>query len=210
MKKITPYKTMAGALKALDNGGRLYNVFTKANDGTITNSELLKAAGIFSGRDQAFLYFHMALAPLAEAEQARVVSRLEPELRQAYAAAVPRAISVDAFEQEGESKQTVMVQGYPRFLEDQTHFSAFIMVPISAGSVTTFTMVPIFNQFDVYELFAEADCTGPSIIVAATSGRQRLPMERTTFGGVIKELSFETEAAASHAYYLETLYYITE
>ena len=51
MKHIVPYRTLKGALNALDNGGRFYNVFTKAKDEVITDSELCKAAGVFSQQD---------------------------------------------------------------------------------------------------------------------------------------------------------------
>lgn len=210
MKKITPYKTVAGALKALDNGGRLYNVFTKAKDGTITNSELLKAAGIFSGRDQAFLYFSMALARLNETEQRSVVSRLEPDLHRAFAASPPQAFSIEQFESKAQTKQTAIVHGYPRFLKDRSQFSAFIMVPISTGNTTTFTMIPIFDQFDVYELFANPGFAGPHVIIATPSSRRRLAPVETTFGGIVKKLDFKTEAAASHAHYVESLYYTME
>ena len=39
MKKIIPYKSSNEALTALDNGGRFYNIFTKAGDGVITQEK---------------------------------------------------------------------------------------------------------------------------------------------------------------------------
>jgi hypothetical protein len=40
MKKVTPYKRYSNALKALDNGGRFYNIFTNARDDKVSRAEL--------------------------------------------------------------------------------------------------------------------------------------------------------------------------
>ncbi|MGD8499894.1 MAG: hypothetical protein PVJ86_04560, partial [Phycisphaerales bacterium] len=84
MKQIVPYKTLQGALKALDNGGRFYNVFAKARDEVITDSELYKAAGVFSRQTHAFLFFELALSDLSEAGRDQVIQHLSPELRSSY------------------------------------------------------------------------------------------------------------------------------
>ena len=84
MKKITPYRTLQGALNALDNGGRFYNVFTKAGDDVITDSELYRAAGVYSGQDKAFLFVEMALSKLSEAEKSKLIQQLLPKLRMNY------------------------------------------------------------------------------------------------------------------------------
>ena len=56
MREVQLYRTERGLLKALDNGGRFFNVFTKAGDDQITRSELAKAAradgSSLSARDQ--------------------------------------------------------------------------------------------------------------------------------------------------------------
>ena len=56
MKKVNPYKSQAAALKSLDNGGRFFNVLTKADDGQITSAELSKVAGAFSNKQLMNLY----------------------------------------------------------------------------------------------------------------------------------------------------------
>lgn len=47
MREVQPYRTERGLLKALDNGGRFFNIFTKAGDAQITRAELAKAALFF-------------------------------------------------------------------------------------------------------------------------------------------------------------------
>jgi hypothetical protein len=73
MRQILPYKTLQGALNALDNGGRFYNVFTKAKDEVITDNELYKAAGVSSGKAQAFLFFELALLNLPDTDKNQVI-----------------------------------------------------------------------------------------------------------------------------------------
>lgn len=94
MKQIVPYKTLQGALNALDNGGRFYNVFTKAKDEVITDSELYKAAGVFSGKAHVFLFFELALSDLPKADRDQVIQCLSPELRSAYVNGRRTAISM--------------------------------------------------------------------------------------------------------------------
>ena len=43
MREIRPYKTVRGATRALDNGGRFFNLFAKAGDDIVDSAELAKA-----------------------------------------------------------------------------------------------------------------------------------------------------------------------
>ena len=51
-----PYRTVRNALTSIDNGGRFYNLLTKANDGNISTSELGKVAGSFSDKQKREAY----------------------------------------------------------------------------------------------------------------------------------------------------------
>ena len=46
MQDVIPYTNYAGAPEALDNGGRFYNIFTKAEDDEVSLAELAKGAAI--------------------------------------------------------------------------------------------------------------------------------------------------------------------
>ncbi|UCG59855.1 MAG: hypothetical protein JSU70_10105 [Phycisphaerales bacterium] len=209
MKQIAPYRTLQGALNALDNGGRFYNVFTKAKDEVITDSELFKAAGVFSGKAQAFLFFELALSDLSEADRDHVIQRLSGELRSAYLRQRPKRTEIEVFEQVVRETDAVIVAGFPVFLEDKTQFSGFIFIPICTGKVTTFMMVPIFDKFDVYEVYANSDLTGDKTIIATVRGSKRLSPALTTFGGIVKKLKFKNESERTHSFYVETLFYKT-
>ncbi|MCP4547485.1 MAG: hypothetical protein GY835_13590 [bacterium] len=210
MREITPYKTVTGALKALDNGGRIFNVFTKSGDGKIANSELLKAAGALAGHEQAFLFFHMALTRLGQDQRQQVVAHLSPALRKQYLKINPLCITIEKFDDVPQPTQPVIVEGYPRFIEDKSQFTAFIMVPIMAGKVMTFMMIPIFDQYDVYELYPDAGLKGDKSIIATVRGSKRLQSVHTTFGGFVKELKFDPKTKNPHSHYIEALYYIKD
>ena len=210
MRQIVPYRTLQGALNALDNGGRFYNVFTKARDEVITDSELYKAAGVFSGKAQAFLFFELALSDLPEIDREQVLQCLSPELRSTYIKQRPKHTEIEVFEQEVQETDAVIVAGFPVFLEDKTQFSGFIMIPIFTGKVTTFTMIPIFEKFDIYEVYSDSNLKGDKTIIATLRGSKRLAATMTTFGGIVKKLKFKDKSNRKHSLYVETLFYKIE
>lgn len=210
MKQIVAYRTLQGALNALDNGGRFYNVFTKAKDEVITDSELYKAAGVFSGKAQAFLFFELALSDLSEIDREQVIQYLSPELRSNYLRQRPKHTEIEVFEKEAQETDAVIVAGFPVFLEDKTRFSGFIFIPISTGKTMTFALIPIFDKFDVYEVYSDSDLQGNKTIIATVRGSKRLASTMTTFGGIVKKLKFKDKSKRTHSLYVETLFYKTE
>jgi len=82
MREIVPYRTLTGAMKALDNGGRFFNLFADAADDVIEPSELARATGSLSLGAKAFIYFEMALLDLPQEQRAETIALLKPELRQ--------------------------------------------------------------------------------------------------------------------------------
>jgi hypothetical protein len=203
MRKLQPYVTVRGAQAALDNGGRFYNLFSKPSDDVVDPAELARAAGVISAGTQAFLFFEMALFDLPASEKERVVSLLSPALRERYAARRPAVLAPSVVESEGRAGRPAIVSGYPVFLEDRTQFTGFIMVPTGR----TLIMVPIFDRFDVYEVYDTPDRDTPRTVIATTRGSKRLDGIHARFGGMLRELHFEDVTGKEHALYLEALYY---
>jgi len=210
MKQIVPYRTLQGALNALDNGGRFYNIFTKAKDEVITDSELYKAAGVFLGKARAFLFFELALSDLSEIDREQVIQSLSGELRSTYLRQRPKHTEIEVFEQEAHETDAVIVAGFPVFVEDKTQFSGFIMIPICTGKITTFMMIPIFDKFDVYEVYSDSALKGSKTIIATVRGSKRLSTTMTSFGGIVKKLKFKDKSKRTHRLYIETLFYKAE
>ena len=193
MKEITPYKTLEGAKRALDNGGRFFNLFTKAGDGKITQSEISKAAGVLGDKNSVMLFFQLAISRLTNAEQQSLMDHLEEKIKTQWRESPVETIPVYRFHQTATPRKPVIIEGYPFFLEDREQFNSFIMVPISTGNTTTMMMIPIYDHYDIYEVYGNSDKTGRSALIGITrrKGRHQLAATWTTFAGVVKEMEFK-------------------
>jgi hypothetical protein len=207
MRELKPYRTMHGLQTALDNGGRFYNLFSTSQDNLVTRGELAKAAGVFSAGTQAFLFLEMMQQELSAEERQSILQLLDTDLQNNYQRQRPVFLAPSEVEAEGEAGRSVIVAGYPRFVENRTEFSGFIMVPISTGKVTTFTMIPIFDQFDVYEVFDDERMLTLNSVVATVRGQKIEHRGPIRFGGVLRKLQFKDETKRSHLFYLETVFY---
>ena len=192
---------------AIDNGGRFYNFFTDAGDEVVTRAELAKAAGVFTAGVNAFLFLEMAQQDLQPHDRESILDMLEPGLRGDYRRGKPQTLRPSEIESQGTAGHSVIATGFPRFVEDKTQFSGFIMIPIMAGSVTTFMMIPIFDKFDVYEVFDDRRMRKPNSMVATVRGQRFDHDGPIRFGGVLRKLEFKDKTAKEHKFYLETVYY---
>jgi hypothetical protein len=207
MREIKPYKTLAGLAKAIDNGGRFYNLFSHAQDNVVSRGELAKAAGVFSSGDNAFLFLEMAQQELSLKDQASVVQMLEPDLRKKYRRQRPKIMIPSSVDAKGKAGTAVIVTGYARFIEHKSEFSSFIMIPITTGKVTTFSMVPIFDQFDLYEVFDDKLMKEPSSVIAKSRGKRLEHDGPVRFGGILRKLQAKKGEESAHLFYLEALFY---
>ena len=208
MRELKPYRTTAGLRKAVDNGGRFYNFFSQADDQVITRGELAKAAGVFTAGLQAFLFLDMASQDLEQRERDAVISMLDSKLKRDRQRLAPLILKPSQLDEQGVAGRAAVVTGYPRFVENRSEFSAFIYMPVSAGAVTTFIPVPIFDQFDVYEVFDDRRMRKPNSMVATSRGQRLEHDGPMRFGGVLKKLEFKDETKQEpHELYIETLYY---
>jgi len=193
MKEVTPYKTLTGALRALDNGGRFFNLFTHAGDGEIEGSEVSKASGRMAGKSDALLFFMLAISQLTDTEQATLIDHLSEGLRSHIQEAGLGWVPVHRFHQSASLHQPILLEGFPFFIKDRTQLTSFVPIPITTNNVTTMMMVPVFERFDVYEVFGHADGTGRKALVALPHAKQKKTLEprRTSFAGKIKEMVLE-------------------
>ncbi len=202
MRQLIPYKTVLGAKRALDNGGRFYNLWAQASDDVIDAGELARAAGVYSSDMRAFLHFEMALMDLPEKQRAAVQSMLSPALQDRLQKSQPRILNPSVVESEGAAGVPAIVTGYPSFVEDRTQLRAFIVLvtPVIA-------IIPLVDQFDVYEVFDTPEQMEPRTLIATVRGSKRLDGVYSRFGGVLKDLQFEDRTGQDHKLYLEAMYY---
>lgn len=205
MKKVTPYKTTKGAIAALDNGGRFYNLASLANDGEITHAELAKAAGVVSDSQKIITYLELSLDQLEPDAKQRVLSHLSTDLKHKYEKHLPLRFLPSEAVKHAQVATPSIITGVPRLVESKSEFTGFIMIPISTGSVTTFMMVPIIDQYDVYELRDQA--SDETFFVAHARSRTKLPEQVVSCGGVIKELKADKKEKVASKKYLEISHY---
>ncbi len=205
MKKVTPYKTKRNAIAALDNGGRFYNWASKARDGTITTAELRKAAGVFSGVQNIMVYLEMSLAEFEEDERRRVLAHLSTDLKGKYNSHRPNYLRSDDDLNRFEDGASAIVTGVPRLVDSKNEFTGFIMIPMTTGEVTTFTMVPIIEQYDIYEL--EGGEFSRRFFIGHKKSARNLSGVTVRCGGIFKELKASSKGGASPNRFLEIIYY---
>ncbi len=203
MRELKPYRTMHGLRAAIDNGGRFYNLFASSEDNVVSRGELAKAAGVFTAGASAFLFLEMAQQELSPEDQQAITDLLDSDLRKRFQRYRPQTLLPSEVEKLGTAGQSLIVTGYPRFVEDRTQLAGFIMIP--AGKA--FVMVPIFDKFDVYEVFDDREMQELNSVVATVRGHRLVHDGAIRFGGVLRQLKFKDKTKKSHKYYLETVFY---
>jgi hypothetical protein len=207
MRVVTPYKTFRAALRALDNGGRFYDLLAKARDEKIAFSEIAKVAGVFTSYSSAFLFFDLAIYQLSPREKHRLVSSFSEFQAAMYRANGPVHMRPSEVDSAGKAGNTAIVAGHIRHVKRREEFGGFIMMPMMTGSNTLPMMVPIYDQFDVYEV-RDAESEGLSGTLVATSRGSRFRGETAVrLGGYLRALAFRDAARGRHKLYLETVYY---
>ncbi len=72
--------------------------------------------------------------------------------------------------------------------------------------MTTFSFIPIIDEYDVYELRDESTYEGP--LVAHTKGGEKLPERKIKIGDVLKELKSELAENAASKKFVEAVYWL--
>ena len=205
MQKIEPYRNTLEARQALDNGGRFYNLFTKAGDGMISAAEVGKVGGIFYEKQQLVLFLELALSGMDAQSKARLLGQLETGLRSTYQKYRPQHLLPSEAGVRGEIGASAIITGMPRHVDARSDLNGFVMIPIMAGTVMTFMMIPIIDHYDVYELRDEA--YSETFLIAHAKGEAKLPEKKLRVGGVIKELKADKEEREASRTFLEAVYY---
>ena len=206
MKTIQPYKTVAGALRALDNGGRFFNLFTSAGDDVVTSAELKKAAGVFSSDQSAYLFFAMALFDFDDGSRGEVEGRLDSGLRDGFGRLGPKVVAPAEFDTQ-RSLKSCIVEGYPRRVADKD-VEGFMTMPIQVGQVTTMMMIPTSESYQVYEIYETRAQTGACCrVMWPKSPWSPGKGARVRFGGIAKQENATEKKHSSKRSILEPRYY---
>ncbi|UTW64522.1 hypothetical protein KFE98_10400 [bacterium SCSIO 12741] len=203
MKKIEPFKSREEALEVLDNGGRFYNLWTQAHDGVITPAELGKASGIFQDKQQMMLFLDMSLAQLSVEDKEAILSSLDESLQQTYTKFAVHDLNAENSADEVELSSLAKINGVPQMVDSKSMFEGFMMFPIITGDVTTFSLIPMLDEYQVYNVELEGSY---EVMVAHSKGTDTLPKGPITVGGILKEWFDGDQEGAG--YFLEIIYYL--
>jgi hypothetical protein len=201
MKQIHPYQSVAEALTALDNGGRFYNLFTQAEDGTITQAELAKVSGLFNEKQKLVLFLDLSLSQLDTDSRNEVISRLDDKLKAVYHKYAPIELSPAEVNEIGTKSSNIVVSGIPELKESKNYFSGMILVPVGKA----FVPIPISDMYHVYEIRDEQ--SAEIMIIAHATGSEKLPSKKIKVGGVLKELKPDKNAPSTSSF-LEINYFM--
>lgn len=205
MKKVTCYKTTQGAMRALDNGGRFFNLFSSAGDALVTAAELKKAAG-GSGKESAFLFFEMALRDLGPSARKAIFAKLEPALRRRHEKHGPTELAPSAFEQRAEEGRAYILEGRAR-RAPSTVRTGTILVPIMIGTVMTLMSVPVSETCQVFELRDGPQGHGPPCLVVIPKQAAPLAELPVRLGGIAKQMTFGEQRGGRKLTYLDPCCY---
>ncbi|NQX92261.1 MAG: hypothetical protein HRT74_09105 [Flavobacteriales bacterium] len=205
MEKIEPYNSANEAMEALDNGGRFYNFWTKADDGKITKAELAKVAGVFDEKQRMILFLEMATKDLRSSEKDSILECMDDNLRKHYRKLRPVDFVPGSEESIGEKSQTVIVKGTPKFIESKDQLESFIFITNMVANVPVMVPVPLVEVYNVYELL---DQDGNKLMtVAHKKGKEKLPEQAIEIGGMLKEKHLTKEAKGEKDLFLEGVYW---
>ncbi|MHA7057154.1 hypothetical protein ACWGOQ_0008050 [Aquimarina sp. M1] len=191
---------------ALDNGGRFYNILTKSEDGVISQSELGKVAGLFSNKQKMILFLDLAISELDIELKKQIISSLSNDLQFTYKKYTAKELLPSNVIERGTLSSNVIITGTPRKVASKSNFNGFIMIPIVAGNVTTFSMIPIMETYDVYEIVEEK--SSETCVIAHLKGAQKLPEKKIKVAGVLKQLKSKKEEKTASKKFLEAIYYV--
>lgn len=205
MQQIIPYNNVSEALSLLDNGGRFYNLFTKAADGEINVAELAKVAGLFNEKQKLILFLELSLSLLTKEDQIEVISKLDDQLRRDFLKYKALELMASEAEERGVLSANAIITGVPIVKEFKSEFKGIILIPISTGKVTTFIPIPIIDQYDIYEI--RDDHSSETFLIAHYHGKDKLPLEKIKVAGVLKKIEVKNNEETVFRKFLEINYY---
>ncbi|MEM7478866.1 MAG: hypothetical protein AAF483_28100, partial [Planctomycetota bacterium] len=119
----------------------------------------------------------------------------------------PKQFLPHEINESGIAGKSAIVSGHLRYLEDKTQFNSFIMIPLQVGNITTMQMIPIYDQFHVYEIFESEEMLEPCGIVTCPRTHKLDTNHAVRIAGFVRELKFDDKSPQIHKHYLETTFY---
>ena len=202
MEQITLFKSASQAIDTLDNGGEFYNIFTKADDDLISQSEVSKVAGGRLEKQKAVLFLNLAMSGLTEREQQEIEGRFDDKLSDNFNKYKPTEIqSLQAFETL-KAGTGVVITGIPRKIDGEGVITGYISIPV----IDVFTLIPISETYVVYEIKDEN--SGERVLVAHDKDAGLLPEIKLKIVGVVKQFQLAQDDDSEFEKFIEVDYFV--
>ncbi len=208
MRKINSFKKVSDAISELDNGGRFYNILTKAEDGVISKPEVGKVAGLFSDKQKMVLFLDLSMIDLSTDQKSEILAKFDDQLLSVYNQHQSQRLLPSEAHEKGIISSNAILTGVPKLSDSKSDFKGFIMVPIVVGNITTFSLIPLIDQYDIYEIRDED--SSETFFIAHDKGQAKLPEKKLRIAGVFKELKADEEEKKASKKFLEAVYYSEE
>lgn len=109
--------------------------------------------GYQGGQISALLFFQSVIGGLSAKDQASLIDHLTGKMRDRLRYSPAGNIPISQFRWSVELNLPVIIEGYPAFTVNRSQVTRCVMVPITVNNTTTMLMIPITEQFDIYEGF---------------------------------------------------------
>lgn len=183
MHKVTPYRTRRGLERALDNGGRWYDLFSRAGDGRVSESELSRAA---SGRDPG-LFLALAGALLSDADRSRIIDVLPEATAERVRLFRPTRASPARVAGARDVGGRYVVEGRLHAVTDPEILLRNVVFRITDG--TDRSSYPLGDPYKVFQVRADEADDGPFVLFAR--GRRAPPTVPMRLGGILRRLVYD-------------------
>lgn len=201
MEQITPFNSASQAIDALDNGGQFYNIFTKADDDLISQSEVSKVAGAVLQKQKAVLFLNLAMKYLSPREQQEIEGRFDDNLSDSFQKYAPQVINSHGELESLDAGTGVIITGVPRKIEGEGVISGYISIPV----IDVFTLIPISETYIVYEI--KDELSGQSVLVAHDKDAGLLAETKLNIAGVIKQFQLAQDEESEFQKFIEVDFY---
>ena len=208
MREISPTLSLDQIFDLLDNGGRFWNILTRAADGIISMSELAKAAEAPPKQIGPFIFLRMMLDPLSEEDRLAVGARLTPHILRALEGCTPLKCTPSIFPPSQQDGDPVIIVGVAQEA-DQAQFRRLlvpeiVIQPSLEWPALTTEDQPITLSHHVYVL-KDGEAPTRSALVAPS---KEDPLPNGVVMAVGGSLRFARKEAAGTRYpYLHPLYF---
>jgi len=112
-----------------------------------------KPLGYQGGQISASLFFQSVIGGLSATDQASLIDQLTGKMRDRLRYSSVGNIPISQFRRSVELNLPAIIEGYPAFTVNRSQVKRCVMGSIKANNMRTMLMIPITEQFDIYEVF---------------------------------------------------------